>query len=104
MITGNGIWLCALRSLLCSYVAPVLLQIDMMVKLGTKPKAQTTHFMPLAMSTAEIMPPPKTTEKALGEERIVHYTGAGVAAIEGEGGWEQFATNLAFVLLHLLMP
>ncbi len=49
----------------------------MMVKLGTKPKAKKTHFMPLAMATAEIMPPPKTTEKALGEERIVHYTGAG---------------------------
>ena len=31
------------------------------------------------MATYDIMPPPATTEKALGEERVVNFTGAGLS-------------------------
>jgi glycerol-3-phosphate O-acyltransferase len=48
--------------------------VEMMRKLGTKKSAAVTHFYPLAMATYDIMPPPATTEKAIGEERIVNYT------------------------------
>ena len=32
-----------------------------------------------AMATYDIMPPPATKEKSLGEERIVNFTGAGLS-------------------------
>ena len=35
--------------------------------------------VPLAMATYDIMPPPAAKEKAVGEERIVNYTGAGLS-------------------------
>mmetsp|Transcript_40084 Transcript_40084/g.113552 ORF Transcript_40084/g.113552 Transcript_40084/m.113552 type:complete len:467 (-) Transcript_40084:261-1661(-) len=68
--------------------------VEMMVKLGTKKGTQRTHFIPMAMSTAEIMPPPRSTEKELGETRVVHFTGAGLALAEEvdvspDGPWAQ---------------
>jgi len=53
--------------------------IEMMRKLGTKSSAAKTHFYPLAMATYDIMPPPAASEKAIGEERIVNFTGAGLS-------------------------
>ena len=53
--------------------------VEMMRKLGTKKTAAKTHFYPLAMATYDIMPPPAAKEKAVGEERIVNYTGAGLS-------------------------
>ena len=53
--------------------------VAMMTKLGTKKTAAKTHFYPMAMATYDIMPPPASKEKALGEVRIVNYTGAGLS-------------------------
>merc|ERR1711976_362044 len=64
--------------------------VEMMVKIGTKKGVKKTHFMPMAM--AEIMPPPRKTEKELGEARTVHFTGAGLALgeevdVSTDGPW-----------------
>jgi len=56
--------------------------VEMMRKLGTKKSAAPTHFYPLAMATYDIMPPPATTEKELGETRIVNFTGVGLSVGE----------------------
>lgn len=53
--------------------------IEMMRKLGTKKGAAKTHYYPLAMATYDIMPPPASKEKSIGEERIVNFTGAGLS-------------------------
>lgn len=53
--------------------------IEMMRKLGTKSSAAKTHFYPLAMATYDIMPPPAASEKAIGEQRVVNFTGAGLS-------------------------
>ena len=53
--------------------------VEMMRKLGTKKGAAKTHYYPLAMATYDIMPPPAAKEKAVGEERVVNYTGAGLS-------------------------
>jgi glycerol-3-phosphate O-acyltransferase len=53
--------------------------IEMMRRLGTKPSAAKTHFYPFAMATYNIMPPPETLEKSLGEKREVRFTGVGLA-------------------------
>lgn len=53
--------------------------VEMMRKLGTKSSAAKTHFYPLAMATYDIMPPPAASEKAIGEQRIVNFTGAGLS-------------------------
>lgn len=40
------------------------------------------HLFPLAMHSGEMMPPPKSTEKALGERRLTSFVGVGrIAAI-----------------------
>ena len=69
--------------------------IDMMKKLGTKASAAKTHFYPLAMATYDIMPPPATSEKSIGEKRIVNYTGVGLSLgqevdVSSNGPWNQF--------------
>jgi len=56
--------------------------VEMMVRLGKKKGVKPTHLLPMAMSTYDIMPPPETTQKDLGEERIVNYTGAGLSVGE----------------------
>jgi len=66
--------------------------VEMMRKLGTKKSAAPTHFYPLAMATYDIMPPPATTEKEIGEKRIVNYTGAGLSLgaevdVSEQGDW-----------------
>ena len=71
--------------------------IDMMRKLGTKASAAKTHFYPLAMATYDIMPPPATSEKSIGEERVVNYTGVGLSLgeaidVSSNGPWNQ-STN-----------
>lgn len=38
------------------------------------------HLFPLAMHSGEMMPPPRSTEKALGERRLTNFTSVGVAA------------------------
>lgn len=53
--------------------------IEMMRKLGTKKGVKPTTFYPMAMATFDIMPPPSTVGGALGEERIVNYTGVGLS-------------------------
>lgn len=53
--------------------------VEMMRKLGTKKGAAKTHYYPLAMATYDIMPPPATKEKSIGEERVVNFTGAGLS-------------------------
>lgn len=53
--------------------------VEMMRKLGTKKTSALSHFYPLAMATYDIMPPPATTEKELGEKRVVNYTGVGLS-------------------------
>ena len=53
--------------------------IEMMRKLGTKSSAAKTHYYPFAMETYDIMPPPASSEKQIGEKRIVNYTGVGLA-------------------------
>jgi glycerol-3-phosphate O-acyltransferase len=53
--------------------------IEMMRRLGTKKGAQRTRFLPLAMVTYDVMPPPETLEKRLGEKREVRFTGVGLA-------------------------
>ena len=53
--------------------------IEMMRRLGTKKGAAKTHYYPFAMATYEVMPPPATLEKSLGEKREVRFTGVGVA-------------------------
>ena len=53
--------------------------VEMMRKLGTKSSAARTHFYPFAMATYDIMPPPASSEKQIGEKRVVNYTGVGLA-------------------------
>ena len=53
--------------------------IEMMRRLGTKKGAAVTHFYPFAMATYEVMPPPATLEKSLGEKREVRFTGVGLS-------------------------
>ncbi|KAK3257668.1 hypothetical protein CYMTET_33257 [Cymbomonas tetramitiformis] len=53
--------------------------IEMMRKFGTKKGVQPTTFYPMAMATFDIMPPPSTVGGALGEERVVNYTGVGLS-------------------------
>ena len=35
------------------------------------------HLFPLAMHSGEMMPPPKSTEKSLGERRLTNFVGVG---------------------------
>jgi len=68
--------------------------VEMMAKLGTKKGVKPTHLLPMAMSTYDIMPPPETTQKDLGEERIVNFTGAGLSVgeeidVSQDGPWAQ---------------
>ena len=53
--------------------------IEMMRKLGTKSTSAKTHYYPFAMATYDIMPPPASSEKTIGEQRVVNYTGVGLA-------------------------
>ena len=66
--------------------------VEMMRRLGTKKGAAVTHFYPFAMATYEVMPPPATLEKSLGEKREVRFTGVGLAVAEkvdvsDKGAW-----------------
>ena len=56
--------------------------VEMFRKLSAKKGVAPTHFYGLAMATADIMPPPKVTEKALGEARTVAYSGVGLSLTE----------------------
>lgn len=47
-----------------------------------KKAGRTTHMYPFAMYSAPLMPPPKTIDKALGERRIVNFTGVGISVGE----------------------
>ncbi len=53
--------------------------VEMMRRLGTKKGAAVTHFYPFAMATYEVMPPPASLEKSLGEKREVRFTGVGLS-------------------------
>lgn len=39
------------------------------------------HLFPLAMHSGEMMPPPKSTEKSLGERRLTNFVGVGESQI-----------------------
>jgi hypothetical protein len=73
----------------------------MMVRLGKKKGVKPTHLLPMAMSTYDIMPPPETTQKDLGEERIVNYTGAGEQA-PPQHSYGLYPQISVFVLLVLM--
>ena len=53
--------------------------VELFRKLSSKKGTKPTHFFPLAMATHDIMPPPKATEKSLGEDRTVAYSGVGLS-------------------------
>jgi hypothetical protein len=50
--------------------------VDLMRHL-TKRAKPDGHLFPLAMHSGEMMPPPKSTEKSLGERRLTYFTGVG---------------------------
>ena len=50
--------------------------VELMRQLGAKAKP-ACHFYPLAMHTGEMMPPPTSTESALGEERVTKHVPVG---------------------------
>lgn len=56
--------------------------VEMMKKLGSKSSSAKTHFYPLAMATYDIMPPPASSEKSIGEKRVVNFTGVGLSVGE----------------------
>lgn len=49
---------------------------------AAKRAGRTTHLYPFAMYSAPLMPPPKTIDKALGERRMVNFTGVGISVGE----------------------
>lgn len=49
---------------------------------AAKKAGRTTHLYPFAMYSAPLMPPPKTVDKALGERRMVNFTGVGISVGE----------------------
>eukprot|EP00803_Ostreobium_quekettii_P004878 evm.model.scf_1861EXC.1 EVM.evm.TU.scf_1861EXC.1 scf_1861EXC:4626-5861(-) len=55
--------------------------VEICRKLATRSKAPG-HLYPMAMLSWGMMPPPKTTSKALGERRITNYSGVGVSLCE----------------------
>eukprot|EP00892_Ulva_mutabilis_P010711 jgi/Ulvmu1/8011/UM004_0247.1 len=77
--------------------------LELMRTLAAKAKkmaGRTTHMYPFAMYSAPLMPPPKTVDKALGERRMVNFTGVGIsvgeeldveAIISGTSGREEAA-------------
>jgi glycerol-3-phosphate O-acyltransferase len=56
--------------------------VELLRKVSSKAGAKPTHFYPLAMATANILPPPPTLEKDLGEVRSVDYCGIGLSLAE----------------------
>lgn len=42
-------------------------------------KQHRGHVYPMAMASAEIMPPPRAVEKNLGEERVLNHHGVGIS-------------------------
>jgi glycerol-3-phosphate O-acyltransferase len=66
--------------------------VEMMRRLGTKKGGAVTHYYPFAMATYEVMPPPASLEKSLGEKREVRFTGVGLSVAEevdvsDKGAW-----------------
>ena len=55
-------------------VAPFDPQSLEMLYLMAKKSQRTTHFHPLALATYDLLPPPETIQRELGEERIAKYT------------------------------
>ena len=53
--------------------------VGLMAKLAATSKSPT-HLYPVAMVSWAVMPPPKTTEKQLGERRLTNFTGVGISA------------------------
>lgn len=52
--------------------------VELMRHLSSRAKPPG-HLFPLAMHSGEMMPPPKATEKSLGERRLTFFTGVGEA-------------------------
>ena len=50
--------------------------VELMRHLTARAKPEG-HLFPLAMHSGEMMPPPKSTEKSLGERRLTYFTGVG---------------------------
>lgn len=55
--------------------------VELMRTLGKKAEraGRTTHLYPFAMYSAPLMPPPKGVVSALGEKRVVNFTGVGIS-------------------------
>lgn len=60
-------------------VAPFDPQSIEMFWLMAQKSAKTTHFYPLTLLTHQVLPPPKTVEKELGEKRIANHAPAYLA-------------------------
>lgn len=63
-----------------------------------------SHLYPFAMFSAPLMPPPKTIDKAVGERRMVNFTGVGIsvgaemdaaAIVDGVEGKEAIAMTFS---------
>lgn len=52
--------------------------VELMRNLLSRSK-QPGHLYPLAMLSWNLMPPPKTVDKSLGERRLTNYTGVGIS-------------------------
>jgi glycerol-3-phosphate O-acyltransferase len=56
--------------------------VELLRKVSSKAGAKPTHFYPLAMATAKILPPPAKLEKSIGEVRSVDFCGVGLSLAE----------------------
>ena len=55
--------------------------VELMRKLGTSAKPKL-HMFPLAMLSHDIMPPPKSIEKQIGEQRVCKFHGVAISLAE----------------------
>ena len=69
-----------------------------------KKAGRVSHLYPFAMFSAPLMPPPKTIDKAVGERRMVNFTGVGIsvgaemdaaAIVDGVEGKEAIAMTFS---------
>lgn len=56
--------------------------VELLRKVSSKAGAKPTHFYPLAMATAKVLPPPASVGGAIGEVRSVDYCGIGLSLAE----------------------
>jgi glycerol-3-phosphate O-acyltransferase len=64
------------------HVAPFDPHSIEMFRLMAEHSKKKTHFYPLALFTYDMLPPPRTVEKELGEARILHYAAIAISFCE----------------------